>query len=60
MLINRGCGRLGADIPITAKIENRQGVENIDEIINAADGVMVARGDLRGIPVEEVPLVRKR
>ncbi len=51
----------GIHIPTIAKVEKPQAVENLEEIIDAFDGVMVARGDLGvELPLEQVPLVQKR
>jgi pyruvate kinase len=51
----------GADIPVVAKVERSGAVENIDGIVEAAYGVMVARGDLGvELPLEEVPMIQKR
>jgi pyruvate kinase len=51
----------GVDVPLIAKIEKPQAAANGEEIVDAADGIMIARGDLGiELPIEEVPLVQKR
>jgi pyruvate kinase len=56
-LIKPGLPRCG----IVAKVESRQAIENIDAIIEAADGIMIARGDMGiAIPIYEVPIIQKR
>jgi pyruvate kinase len=51
---------LGADIPLIAKIEKHEALENLQEILAAVDGLMVARGDLGvEIPLERVPIIQK-
>jgi pyruvate kinase len=53
--------RRGVNLPLIAKIEKPQAAANAEEIVDAADGIMIARGDLGiELPIEEVPLVQKR
>lgn len=59
--VKKAVEEAGGDQPVISKIEHREAVENIDEIVEASDGVMVARGDLGiEIPAWEVPLIQKR
>ncbi|MES9929629.1 MAG: pyruvate kinase, partial [Candidatus Thiodiazotropha sp. 6PDIVS] len=51
----------GSDIPIIAKIENRAGIDNLESIVMAADGIMVARGDMGvELPLADVPSMQKK
>jgi pyruvate kinase len=51
----------GGQIPIIAKIESREGVRHLDEIVSVANGTMVARGDLGvEMPLQEIPMVQKK
>jgi pyruvate kinase len=59
--VKRFLKKASADIPVIAKMERKEALENMDEIISNADGIMVARGDL-GVetPIEKIPNVQKR
>ncbi|QGG46662.1 pyruvate kinase [Heliorestis convoluta] len=60
LAIRRILERHGASIQLIAKIENHEGVKNIDSILKVSDGIMIARGDLGvEIPTEDVPIVQK-
>ena len=59
--VHKVMDEVGIRIPVIAKIEKPQAVSNLEEIVEAFDGIMVARGDLGvELPIEEVPLVQKR
>ncbi len=59
--VRRIMDEVGRVVPVIAKVEKPQAVENLAEIVDAFDGIMVARGDLGvELPLEEVPLVQKR
>ncbi len=59
--IRRIMDEMGVRLPVIAKIEKPQAVEHMEEIVEAFDGIMVARGDLGvELPFEEVPMVQKR
>ncbi|MGI5483326.1 pyruvate kinase [Streptomyces lavendofoliae] len=59
--VHRVMDEEGRRVPVIAKIEKPQAVDNIDDIVAAFDGIMVARGDLGvEMPLEQVPIVQKR
>jgi pyruvate kinase len=59
--VRRHLEERGAEVPLIAKVEKPQAAANAEEVIDAADGIMIARGDLGiELPIEEVPLVQKR
>ena len=61
MAIQSILDRLKSPVKIIAKIENREGIDNLESILDAAHGVMVARGDLGiEVPAEEVPNIQKK
>jgi pyruvate kinase len=60
-LVHEVMDRVGRRVPVTAKLEKPEAIDNLEAIVLAFDAVMVARGDLGvELPLEEVPLVQKR
>ena len=60
-LVHQVMDEVGVRVPVLAKIEKPEAVEHLEDIVDAFDGLMVARGDLGvELPLEEVPLVQKR
>lgn len=60
LVLRRFIGNRLAHCKIIAKIENRPGIKNIDEILDACDGVMIARGDMGvSLPIYEIPIIQK-
>lgn len=60
-LLKKEIGKLDLSAQILAKIENREALDNFEEILEVSDGIMIARGDLGvEIPLEEVPLYQKK
>jgi len=60
LLIRDFINRRGFDCPLIAKIENREGIKNVDAILDVSDGIMIARGDMGVcLPVYEVPVLQK-
>lgn len=52
--------KVGSLCQVVAKIENREGIKNIDEIIKVSDGIMIARGDMGvSLPIYEIPVIQK-
>ena len=59
-VVRKHISKLGSACGIIAKVENRNGIRNIDEIVDASDGIMIARGDMGvSIPICEVPIIQK-